>query len=215
MNHFGVDQLLHQLVTQTFNLNRPSLRKMQNRLLALGAAKQPPGAAVVGLVFFTHGRAATHRALARHGELRGIDHPFVQQDRDHFGNHVTGAAHHHGVAHPHVLAPGFVFVVQRGIGYRDTAHKHRCQFGHGCEFAGAPDLHLNAEHGGELLLRRKLVGHSPARLAGHKTHAALQFQAVNFVHHTVNVKPQALALFANPLIKRYQFSSALRRLYKG
>ena len=52
----GVHQLVHQLFAQAFDLNRAALGEMQYRLLALGAAKQAAGAAVVGLALFAHGR---------------------------------------------------------------------------------------------------------------------------------------------------------------
>jgi hypothetical protein len=120
--------------------------------------------------------------------------PLVQQHRHHLGDHVARAAHDHRVAHAHVLAAGFVLVVQRGVGHGDAAHEHRRQLGHRRELAGAAHLHVDGQHGGQLLLRRVLVRHGPARLAGDKSPAALQRQAVDLVDHAVDVKRQAVAL---------------------
>ena len=101
--------------------------------------------------------------------------------------------------------------MQGGVGHGHTAHKHRREFGHGCEFAGAPHLHVNGQHAGELLLRRVFVRHRPARLAADKAQALLQRQAVDLVDHAVNVKRQLVAQRANALVKRHQALSAQRR----
>ena len=165
--------MVDQLVAQALHLHRAALGKVQDGLLALGAAKQAAAAAMVGLALLAHRRTAAHRALRRHGEQHGIRQALLGQHGHHLGNHVTGAAHHHGVAHAHVLAPGLVLVVQGGIGDRHAAHKHRRQLGHRRELAGAAHLHLDRLHRGEHLLRRKFVGYGPARLARDKAHALL------------------------------------------
>ena len=161
--------MINQLVAQAFHFDRAALGKVQDRLLALRTAKQAASAAVVGLALLAHGHAGTHGAHAGHGEEWGIARAFLQQHRDHFRNDIARAANDHGVAHANVFAAGFVFVVQRSIGDGHAAHKHGGQFGDGCQFAGATNLHFDAQHGGELLLRRILVRHRPARLARHKT----------------------------------------------
>ena len=117
---------------------RAALREMQDRLLALGAAEQAAGAAVVGLALLAHGLGAAHRAAARHGEqLRARARACPGTTRHHLGDHVAGAPHDHGVAHPHVLAPGLVLVVQRGVGHGDAADEHRRQPRHRRQLAGA------------------------------------------------------------------------------
>ena len=106
-----VHQLIHQLVAQAFHLHRATLGKVQDGLLALGAAKQATGTAVVSFIFFAHRSTAADRAFAGHGEHRCIGHALVDEHRHHFGNHITGTAHNDRVTHAHVLAAGFVFVV--------------------------------------------------------------------------------------------------------
>ena len=165
---------------------------MQDSFFALRAAKQPARAAVVGLTLFTHSSRATHRTLARHGEWLGITVALVHHHAHHFGNHIAGTAYHHGVAQAHILATGFILVVQRGIGHRDAAHKHGRQLGHRGEFAGAAHLHIDAQHRGQLLLGRVFVRHGPARLTADKAELALRGQAVDFVDHTINVKGQCI-----------------------
>ena len=93
--------------------------------------------------------------------------------------------------------------MQRGVGHRHAADEHRGQLGHRGQFAGAADLHINGQHGGELFLRRVLVRHGPARFAGHKTQLALLRQAVDLVDHTVNVIGQRAAVGADLLVKCY------------
>jgi hypothetical protein len=117
-------------------------------------------------------------ALPQMGQLRGMvnwaraGHAPLGQHRHHLGDHVARAAHDDRVAHAHVLAAGFVFVVQGGVGHGHAAHEHRRQLGHRGELAGAAHLHVDVQHGGELLLRRVLVRHGPARLAGDKAQRA-------------------------------------------
>ena len=210
----GVDQLVYQLVTQAFDFNGPALGEMQDRLLALRAAEQAASAPVICLIFFAHRRAAAHRAHARHGENGRLAHAFLQHHRDDFRDHVTRAAHDHGIAHPHVFAAGFVFVVQRGVGYRGAADKHGRQLDDRRQLASATDLHVNRQHRGGLLLRRVFVRHRPTRLACDKPKLALHRKAIDFVDDPVNVEPQRIPLTANTLVIRYQFSSSLRMFYE-
>ena len=73
---------------------------------------------------------------------------FIKQHADDFWNHVTCPPHHHGVAYSHILASGFVFVVQSSIGHCYPANKNRGQLRNRCQFAGAAHLHVNAQHRG-------------------------------------------------------------------
>ncbi len=124
----------------------------------------------------------------------GIRRPTLQQHADHFRDHVAGTAHDHRVADVHILAAYLVFVVQRGIADRGTADEHRLQLGDRSELAGAPDLHLDVAHDGELLFRRKFVRHRPARFARDKAKFCLQRKIIDLVHHTVDVEWQCVAL---------------------
>ena len=183
--------------------------KVPNGLFALGATKQPTRAAVVGFALFPLGQAATHRAVAHHGELRRVKRTAVQHHRHHLWDHIACPAHDDGVSHPHVFSARFQLVVQRGIGHRDPPHKHRGQFGHGREFAGAAHLNVDGQHRGHFFLRGVLVRHGPTWLAGHKTQASLQRQAVDFVDDAVDVVRQGIAFGGHTLVKRHQPCSTL------
>ena len=167
---------------------------------------------VVDLAFLAHGFRTAHRALVRHGEQRaalivGLGKA-LGHHADHFGNHVAGAAHDDGVAHAHVLAAGFVLVMQRGVGHGHAADEYRRQLGHRRQLAGATDLDFDAEHLGQLLLRRVLVGHGPARLAGDEAQLPLQRDAVDLVDHAVDVVGQGVALAADVLVESDQLDGA-------
>ena len=148
--------------------------------------------------------------MAGDGERLGSAHAFFGQRGDYFRNHIACAAHDDGVAHAHIFAARFVFIVQRRIGHRGAAHKHRRELGHRRELARAPDLHIDRQHRGQLLLRGVFVRHRPARLAAGKAQALLQRQAVHFVDHAVNVKAQALAQLRHTGMKTHQRVSAHR-----
>jgi len=209
-----VHQLVDQLVSQALDLDGAALREVQDRLLALGAAEQATGAAVVCLALLPHCGGTAHRAAAWHAErLRRAD-ALVGQHAHHLGDHVTGPAHDHRIADAHILATGLVLVVQRGIGDGHAAHEYRRQLGHRREFAGAPDLHVDAQHRRELLLGWVLVRHCPARLARHETQLLLQRQRIDLVDHTVDVITQAVAQPADLRVVGHQLRRALRRLHQ-
>ena len=115
-------------------------------------------------------------------------------DADHLGNHVAGAAHDHRVADAHVLAPQLVQVVQRGVADRGAADEHRLELGHRRQLAGAADLDLDVVQPRQLLLRRVLVRHRPARLARDEAQPLLQRAVVDLVDHAVDVEGQRVAL---------------------
>ena len=205
----AVHQLLHQLVTQALDVQRAALGKVQHGLLALRAAIDAGGAAGIDLAFFPcHGTAAD-RAGIGHGKRHRAFRALLKHHRYHFGDHVTGAAHHHGIANAHILAVRLFLVVQRGIGHGHATHKHRLQLGHRCELAGTADLHVDAAHHGQHFLRRVLVRHRPARLAADKAELALQRDAVDLVDHAIDIEGQLVTPFGNLLVKGNQALRAL------
>ena len=193
----GVDQLIGQLVTQAFNVERAALRKMQQRLLALRRTEQPAGTARNRLAFFTHNIRATHGAVRGHVKTVGLAPRPRRGHHHHFGNHVTGAPHNHAVAAPHVLAPHFVFVMQCGVGDGDTTDKHRLQTRHRGDGTGAAHLHLDVKHFSEFFLCRKFMRDGKARCARDKAERLLLVEAVDFVDHAVDVIRQRAAARAD------------------
>jgi hypothetical protein len=165
------------LSPRPFDVHGAAAGKVQQGLLALGRAEQAAGAAPVHLALFAHDGAAADRALAAaHVEVEGLSsvgRALLRHHAHHLGDHIARAAHDHGVAHAHILAAVLVLVVQRGVG-DGAADEHRLQLGHRRELAGAADLHVDGQQARHLLLRRVLVGHGPARLAGDEAQALLQ-----------------------------------------
>ena len=160
-----VDELVDQLVTQTFNIHRTASGKMQDGLLALCGTEQTAGTPRSRLAFLAHHMAAAYRTGCRHDKSPRICGPLVRQYADDLGNHIARAAHNHGIADVHVLATDLVFVVQRRVADCRPADKYRFQLRHRSKFTGASDLHFDIPHNGELLFRRKFVCDCPARLA--------------------------------------------------
>ena len=202
--------------------SRAALRKaVQDGLLALRTAEQAAGAAVV------HCRLRSRAAMSlphtgavarpcactvRRGTYprwRSTGKLLQQPRPTTSGDHITGAPHDHGVAHAHVLAAGFVFVVQRGVAHGGAAHEHRLQLGNRRELAGAAHLHVDVAHHGHLLLRGVLVRHRPARLAAHEAQALLQRAVVDLVDHAVDVEGQRVALGAHRLVEGDEAFGAL------
>ena len=206
----AVHELLDQFVAQPFHVHGAAAGKVPQGLLALGGAGDAAGAAVIGFAFFAHGLAVAHGALGGHGEFGRASGASLGHDAHHFGDDVACAADDDGVAHAHVFAARFQFVVQGGVGDGDAADEDGGQFGHGGELAGAAHLHVDGQHGGHLLLRGVFVRHGPARLARGKAQLALLRERVHFVDHAVNVKRQAVALRGHFGMKGGQPGSAAR-----
>jgi hypothetical protein len=202
-----IDELVDQLVAQALDVHRAPAGKMQQCLLALRRAEQPAGTARHRLVLATHHVRAAHRAggkLVQQHEARRLAAAALQHRRDDFGDHVAGAAHDHPVADAHVLAVDLVLVVQRGVGDGDAANEDRLQARHRGQRAGTADLHLDVAQQRDRLLRRILVRHRPARLAGDETEALLQRERVDLVHHAVDVEGQRVAQRAHAFMERRQ-----------
>jgi hypothetical protein len=117
--------------------------------------------------------------------------PLLGNDGDDFRNHVTSPAHDHRIADPDILAPHLVLVVQRRVGHRDAADEDRLQPGDRRDRAGAADLDVNAEHLGQRLFGRELVGDGKTRRPRDKTELILPVEAVDLVDHAIDVVRQA------------------------
>ena len=164
---------------------------------------------MIGLALFAHRHTAAHRAVAEHGEDLAVRLALFQHHGNDLGDDVASAAHDHGVAHAHIFAARFHLVVQRGVGDGHAAHKHGREFGHGREFAGATDLHINRLHRGACFLGGVFVRHGPARLAADKAQGALQHQIVDLVDHAVDVVGQLLTRPTDALVKGHQTGRAV------
>ena len=104
--------------------------------------------------------------------------------------------------------------MQGGVGHGHAPHEHGCQLGNRGELAGAADLHIDGQHGGQLLLGRVFVGHGPTGLARDEAQGALQVEPVDFVHRAIDVERQAVSLLAQLGVKAHQICSTRRHLGK-
>ena len=166
---------------------------MTDRLLALRRAVETTAATHRARLLVAYQCRAAHRAGGRQ-----LDGPFaaVAAFRDHpddFRDHVAGTAYADGVADAHVLARDLVHVVQRGVGDRHPADEHRFEARDRCQHAGAPDLEVDVEQPGQLLLRRELVRDGPARCARHLAELRLPVAPVDLVDHAVDVEIEGIA----------------------
>ena len=185
---------------------------MQQRLLALGRAKQPCGAARIDFAFQPFDFAAANGAGCGHDKWLCGGGALVCYDGYHFGDDIARAPHNDGIAHAHVFALHLVFVMQGGVGYGYAAYKHGRELGYRGELAGAAHLHVNGLHHGDLFLRGVFVRHGPARLAADKAQLLLPGEAIDLVDHAVNIKRQAVAQGGHLLVKSHQ---PLRALHHG
>ena len=72
-----------------------------------------------------------------------------------------------------------------------------------------PHLHVDAQYGGDLLLRWVFVCHGPTRLARDKAQLLLQGAAIDFVDHPVDVVGQLIARLAHALVVGHQLGCAV------
>ncbi len=182
----------HYLVAHALDVQRAAARPMQQPLERLRRAVDGD-AAVSRLSLLAHHGAAAARALMRHLPHQGIVGAQGQHRAHYLGYHVAGLAHHHRVAHAHVLAMHLVHVVQRGAGHGRACHGHRLHLGHRGQRAGAAHLHGYVAQDGGLLLRRELERDGPSRRAGREAHALLKREGIHLHHHAVYLIGQLFA----------------------
>ena len=123
-----IDQLIHQLVSQTLDVHCPAGCKMQNGLFPLGRTEQSAGASGHAL----H-QANVPPSTPHTGQWEGITNglacgrAFFFLYSDHFGNDVTCSPHDHAISDHYILAPDLILVVQRCIGDGYPAYEYRLQ----------------------------------------------------------------------------------------
>ncbi len=186
----AVHQGRDELVPQAVDVHGAPRGKVAQGFLALGRAGELATAAGDGLALGPHHRRATFRTLGRQGHLDGIIRPLLDHHPHHFGNHIPGAAHDHGVTDAHVLAAQLIEVVQADIADDDPAHRDGRETRHGRDGAGAPHLEGHRQHPRDGLLGGIFVGQRPARGAGNKTQALLAGHRIDLVHHPVDLERQ-------------------------
>ena len=81
---------------------------------------------------------------------------------------------------------------------RDPYRLQACDRG---QSPGAPDLHLDVAHHGQLLLGRVLAGHRPARRPRHRAEGALLVEAVHLHHDAIDVEVERVTPPADRLVE--------------
>ena len=197
MDQARVHQLVDNLVTQPFDVERAPAGKVQQRLLALCAAHESAGAACHRLALLAIHMRRAHRAAHRHLEYLRVTRTAVGNDRDHLGNHVAGTPDDDGVANANVLAANLVLVMQRRVGHCHSADEHRSEPCHRRQRPGAADLDIDAEHLRDCFLRRKLVSNREARRARHVSELLLIGTRIDPVDNAVDFVRQRGAPLAD------------------
>src|SRR3989344_8042978 len=105
LDHFLFDQLLYQLVAETFDVHGATTREMQNRPRALRRAIKTGSTVMRDLTFLPDDLRTTLGAFVRYvPQARSLRALFLDDAND-FRNDIAGAAHDDGVTDAHILAP--------------------------------------------------------------------------------------------------------------
>ena len=216
MHQIQIHQLFDLAVAQAFHVHGGAGSKMNQGLRTLCLASHAAATAGHRFAVFFDDVAATHGAKrgqyvtlkfgfsGRREQIRTwvfVYRPLVKHHPHHFRNHITRTAHHHGVAHAHVFALHFAFVVQSGIGHGHTAHAHRQQTRHRRHRACAADLHIDGFHQSRCFFSREFVRNRKTRRARHKAQYLLFGDGIDFNHHAINVKRQFRPLNRHLFVK--------------
>ena len=153
------------------------------------------GDAAVGyLALLAHHGGPAAGAVGGHLELLGVCGAQLEHRSHHLGDYVAGLVDHYGVAHAHVLAADFVYVVERGTGDGRSRNAHGVELRDGREHAGAPDLDADVAKDCALLLGRELERDGPAGRAGGEAKRRLARKGVDLHHHAVDVVVKVLSV---------------------
>ena len=183
------DQALDVAIAEALDVHHAAAGEMQDGLGALRAARKTAGATRHRLARLAHRMRAADRAGIRHRKGLRVGRATLGDDADHLGNDIAGTTHDHRVADAEAaLALDFVGVVQSRVGHRNAADEHRLQTRHRRQRAGAADLDVDRLDHGQRFLRRIFVRHRPARLARTESEALLQFEAIDLVHHAIDIE---------------------------
>ena len=204
-NKFFRFKFLDDLVTQSFDVESQPRGKMLQPLHPLGITNQPARATPYRIhlarrSFLPFRMGTAHRA--EHGKHIGHRRcrPLLQNRPDNLRDDIARPLHNHRVANAHIFPGNFIFVVQRGIGHHNTSDCNGPQPCHRRQRTRAPHLNIDTLQNGRGLLRRKLVGHGPARTARHEPQPHLQTKIIDLVNHAINIIAQTAPLAFNPAI---------------
>ena len=164
----------------------------------LRGADQTAGAAAHRIARLAVCGTAAFRAKVRENIGLGGGAALAQVDIGNFGDHIARAVDLHPIADADIFsladrvalritARDIIFIVQRGVGYHDTAHGHRHQTRDRRDCPGATDLQVNRQQPGPGQFRREFMRNRPAGGGRAKPEPFLQGQVVDLVDHAINV----------------------------
>jgi hypothetical protein len=158
-----IEEQTHPLLAEALDVHGAAGGEVLDRAGELERALEvdTPG---VALALGPHQRAV-QRAGTLGGERPrlGVGRPVGQHGTDDLGDDVTGPAHDHRVARPHVLDADLVLVVEGGLADVGPADEHRLELGERRGPAGATDGDLDGVELRGALLGRELVRDRPPR----------------------------------------------------
>src|SRR5690606_26801404 len=149
----GIQELLHVLFRQAFDVHGCARREMYDRAQHLRRTTEMVRAADHDFVADAHQLAVALRAA-----LGKAPRPAAAVARYLYDlrNHVARAMHEHTVARLQTEALDLVGVVQAGVRYRYATDFHRFEHSHGRDGARAADLDFDFLADGFALFRREL-----------------------------------------------------------
>ena len=191
-----IDQLLHQLVTETIDIHGLARREMFDGLFALRATDQAATTARHSLTRCGLYRRITHRAVTGKFNRPRILGATALYHRNYLGNHITGTPDDNGVPDFHSKALDFIAVVQGCVGHSHAANKYRLQTRHRSNRAGTANLKFHIQQPGHFFLGREFIRGGPARCARNETQTPLQRNTIDLEHDAIDIVGQLRTLLA-------------------
>ncbi|SKS37313.1 Uncharacterised protein [Mycobacteroides abscessus subsp. abscessus] len=196
LDHAGREQRYRRLIAEGFDIESAASRHMEHPLPQLRRTATRVGATNVGIALLLVSQCgAAFGTRGGHDEFALIAVSQIGYRPQHFGNHVTGLANHHRVADQHTLALDLGGIVQGRQRHRGSGHLDRSHVRERGDPPGAAHAHPDVEQLGCRLLRRVLVGDSPAWRARGTAEAALQRNQVDLDDNTVDLVFHVVAMF--------------------
>ena len=161
---------------------------MAEALETLGRTDEAAGAADVHLPLLAHGFRSADGAMIGIDEGRAV--LVARQIFHHLRDDVAGALDDDAVAGPDAKAGNLIGIVQRDVGDDDPANRDGSEPPYRGQFAGAADLDVNRLQRSLRTLGGEFVRDGPARRLRDETQPLLPVEAVDLVHHAINVEGQ-------------------------
>ncbi len=140
-----LNQLIDQLVSQSFDIHGLTRGKMTNTVFPLRRANQAAGTTGHRFTFYPLNCRATFRTCFGHLKFRQFALTPLMNGPRNFRYHIPCPAHHDPITGTNILAANFIFIMQCGVGYRHTANKNRFQTRNRCQCPGTAYLDIDIQ----------------------------------------------------------------------